>query len=266
MFALSGNFNPITDNDDTTYEAEFLKSKGATNIADVGYGAFPSAVAAEKYFAIAAKGLGMKVGLENYSVPVSGMNATSIALAMKSAGVDSMFPVLQTSAALSLLEAAVQTGVNLKVPFLTTGYGQDFLNQPSAVQAGQNAYFLAFQVPIEQKTPATLAEAAALSKYAGYTGDPSINVTFGWLNADLAIAGLEAAGSNPTKASVINAVRNKVTNWNGGGLVAVPRDFTLAHFGQSPAKQCGYFVQLKGTTFVPVPASGTPTCGVKTNG
>lgn len=246
-------------------EAQFLKNEGATNVADVGYGEFPTAVATVKYSDTAEKDLGMKVGLEDYSVPFPEMNATSIALAMKAAGVDSMLPALQTSDALNLLDAVHQSGQTLKVPLITTGYGQDLLSQPTAVQAGQNAYFLVFQTPLEEKTQATLAEGAALAKYAGYTGDPSINLTFGWLNTDLAIAALEAAGSNATKASVISAVRDKVTGWDGGGLLAVPRNLSLAEFGQSPAKQCGYYVQLKNTAFVPVPASGAPTCGIKTS-
>jgi branched-chain amino acid transport system substrate-binding protein len=192
------------------------------------------------------------------------MNATAIALSMKTAGVDSTYFSLQTSDSLNLLVAVKQAGLQLKVPFIATGYGQDFLNQPAAVQAGQGAYFLAFQRPIEEHTPATIAQEAALNK-AGWAGDPSINVTYGWMNADLAIAGMEAAGPNPTKASVISAVRNKVTNWNGGGLEATTRDFSLKDFGVSPKQQCDFYLQLKGTTYTPVPASGAPTCGTKTD-
>jgi branched-chain amino acid transport system substrate-binding protein len=264
MFAPEGDVSPVTSNSDTTFLAQFFKDEGATNVAVITYGEFPTAVNGAHYFALASQSIGLKVGLDDHSVPFPGMNATTIALAMKDAKVDAMEPGLQTSDAVNLLVAVHQSGQNLKVPFLGTGYGQDFLNQPSAVQAGQGAYFEAWQVPIEQKTQATVTEVNALQKYAGYTGVPSINLTLGWLNADLAIAGLEAAGANATKADVINAVRTKVTDWTGGGLLAVPRDFSLAHFGQSPQKQCGYFVQLKGTTFVPVPASGAPICGTKT--
>jgi branched-chain amino acid transport system substrate-binding protein len=264
MFALSGDFSPVSDNQDSNAAAQFLKDRGATNAASLGYGEFPSAVAAAKYFTAEAKSVGMKVGLEDYSVPVTGMNAVAIALQMKSAGVNTMDMALQTASALQVLVAVKQEGLQMKAPFVSTGYGQDLLDDPAAVQAGQGAYFEADQVPTEEKTPATLAQSAALLKYSGYTGDPPLNLTFGWLNADLAIRGLQAAGSNPTSTSIINAVRN-LKDWTGGGLLATPRDFSLADFGKSPEKQCYYFVQLEGKKFIPVPANGSPTCGTRVN-
>jgi branched-chain amino acid transport system substrate-binding protein len=265
MFAPEGDVNPATQNGDNTVLAQFFKNEGATNVAIITYGEFPTAVAGAKSFAVAAKSVGMKVGLLDDSVPFPGMNATSIALAMNDAHVDAMEPGLQTSDSLSLLVAVHQTGQHLKVPFLGTGYGQDFLSDPSAVQAGQGAYFEAWQIPISEKTPATVTEVAALQKYSGFTGVPPINLSLGWENADLAITGLEAAGPNPSQSAIISAVRNKVTNWTAGGLFALPRDFSLAHFGQSPERQCDYFVQLEGKTYVPVPASGAPVCGTKTD-
>jgi branched-chain amino acid transport system substrate-binding protein len=260
MFSLNGSVDPVTEDDNNTLTAQFEKNLGATNAAALSYGEFPSAVASAKYFASSAKSIGLKVGFEDYSIPVTGMNATAIALQMKSAKVDTMDMALQTSSALAVLVAVKQEGLQLKVPLVGTGYGQDLLADPAAVAAGQNAYFSAFQVPMEEKTTATLAEAAALSKYAGFTGDPGLNLTFGWLNADLAIEGLQGAGSNPTKASIISSV-HKITNWTGGGLLASPRNYSLAEFGKAPAKVCGYFVQLKSKVFVPVPANGSATCG-----
>src|SRR5579859_5020932 len=105
MFAPSGDVSPVTNNDETTVLAQFLKDHGATNVADVAYGEFPTAVASAKYFASAAKSIGLKVGLLDDSVPFPGMNATTIALAMKSAGADSMVPAIQTSDALNLIVA-----------------------------------------------------------------------------------------------------------------------------------------------------------------
>jgi hypothetical protein len=42
---------------------------------------------------------------------------------------------------------------------------------------------------------------------------------------------------------------------------AYPANLSLKHFGQAPAQTCGWYVQLQGSTFIPVPPTGKPTCG-----
>jgi branched-chain amino acid transport system substrate-binding protein len=263
MFSPLGNINPTTDNDDDTVVAQFVKNVGGTNAAVLAYGPSPSSQDAGKEFAKAAESLGMKVGYENLSLPFGSVDATPIALGMKQAGVDSMYPAIQEPPTFAILTAARQSGVNMKAALGGTGYGQELLDQPAVVQAGQNAYYMTFQVPVEERTPATITEQNALAKYGGFSGVPSIDVTFGWLDADLAIRGLEAAGPKyPTGSAVISNLR-KVTDWDGGGLLPTTRDFSLAHFGMSPPTACFYFVTLHGAHFVPVPADGKPTCGHK---
>jgi len=63
-------------------------------------------------------------------------------------------------------------------------------------------------------------------------GAQNENSVYGWLNADLLVAGLKAAGPNFTQKKVVDAI-NSLKTYNAGGLV--PNiDWTTAH-KQQPA-------------------------------
>jgi branched-chain amino acid transport system substrate-binding protein len=111
---------------------------------------------------------------------------------------------------------------------------------------------------VELQTAATKTLQQALATYEHFTGIPDNEYYYGWISADLLIKGLEVAGANPTHQSYISGLRN-VTDYNAGGLIPVPIDFT--QFGKPPSEACTWYLQLTGTTFVPSPSSGKPVCG-----
>ena len=80
----------------------------------------------------------------------------------------------------------------------------------------------------------------------------------GWEVANLTIEGLQVAGKNPTRASVITNLR-KVTSWSDEGLSPAPIDFK--DFGKAPATECATYVQFVNKKFVPFPKDGKPFCG-----
>jgi hypothetical protein len=68
----------------------------------------------------------------------------------------------------------------------------------------------------------------------------------GWLCASTFVAGLLAAGHNPTQAAVIRAI-DKLPTFTAGGLID-PVDWTVGHTKvTSPA--CQSFVEAVGSTF-----------------
>ena len=75
----------------------------------------------------------------------------------------------------------------------------------------------------------------------------------GWQSAALLAAGIKAAGSNVTQQNVI-AQTNRITDFTAGGITAVV-DWTQAHTTQS-FPNCPSFVQVEGSTFVPVVRQG----------
>ena len=236
-----------------------MKIAGATNVASLGYGNEPASSIAAKGFTTAAKGAGLTVSYENYSIPLGAVDMTAVALAMKQAHVNGFAAEMIDTTVFALLSALHNEGVVMKAAVPATGYGQEIFSQPSALAAGQGAIFSTAQAPVELKTPATIAEQAAFEKYENFSGIPNLNWTYGWLSADLFIQGLKAAGLNPTRASFISGLHN-VANWDGGGLLPAPVDLSLSGFGKFPSQACSWFVKLQGSSFVPE-NGGKPVCG-----
>jgi branched-chain amino acid transport system substrate-binding protein len=240
--------------------ALFIKQQGGDVTSAFGYGESPSSTAAAKGYMLAAKSVGMNAAYLNTSIPFGSVATGPIALAMKGANVDSAYLPMDNNTNFALVTAAKQAGVNLKVAVSATGYGQSLLDDSAAVQAADGSYFLSLAAPVELNNAATKNFQSALAQYAHFTGVPGFDYYQGWLSADLMIKGLEVAGQNPTRTSFETGLHG-VTNYDAGGLLPTADNFSLSLFGQLPQTQCDYYLQLKGTTFVPVPADGKPFCG-----
>ncbi len=239
-----------------TTDAQFIKDKGGTRMASLGYGESPSSKATALGAAKAAKEIGLAAPYVNVSLPFGTVDVGPIALAMKSANVDSLDGPIDGNTLLAVLTAAEQTGVKFKVSILATGYGQPLLDDAQAVQSAQGAYFYPGQTPIELHTPATMAEQAAFKQYENFTGIPGFDWSQGYLSADLLIKGLQMAGQNPTRASFISGLHT-VTNYDAGGLL--PSGINFANETAIPAKVCAYYDQLQGNHFIL--ATPQPVCG-----
>jgi branched-chain amino acid transport system substrate-binding protein len=240
-----------------TTGAAFIKSEGGTRIASVGYAISPSSTAAAKGMAPAAQAVGISAPYINTSLPFGTVDVTSIALQMKSENIDAMYGPIDPNTLLAILTAAKDAGLNIKVPNLATGYGEDFLTDPASLQAAQGAYMITnAQVPVELNTPATMTEQAAFAKYENFTGIPDFGWTQGYISADLMIKGLEVAGQNPTRQSFIGNLR-KVTDYNAEGLSYITANYSNEN---PPQTQCAYYVKLVGKQFI-VQNNNKEVCG-----
>ncbi len=238
-----------------TVNPTLLKKAGATNFAVLGYSISPSSSGAAANAAISLKAAGFKVGYLDTALPFGTVNVTATALQMKAAGVDSMEAEIDGNTELALITAGEQAGIKWKYVVLATGYGSQWLTNPTAVADSQHLYFGVLQTPVELHTPATIQEQAAFKKYAGFTGVPDFGWSEGWESAGLMIEGLQVAGKNPTRQSFITNLRH-VTSWNDNGLLAVPINFEHT---TTPAKtECGWTTELIGHNFVPT--SKVPVC------
>ncbi len=257
MVSVQGNQGPGLST--YTYLPKAAKLAGAKNMASLAIAnEAPSVIGAQQYVKAAAA-VGLKVGYENYSIPIGSVDVGPVVLAMKQANVDGFQSYMLNTTDFAIMEGAKQSGLALKAPMDFTSYAQDLLDNPSALQAAQGIVVDVAQVPVEEHTKATLAQQAAFKKYENFTGVPNLNWTYGWLSADLTIQGLKHAGKNPTRASFLNALRH-TKGWTAGGLLAKAPDLSLAGFGTAPKTACAYFVQLKGSAYVPM-NKGKPICG-----
>ena len=158
----------------------------------------------------------------------------------------------------ALAEALKQAGVKLKAAVYATGYEPDVINSP-AWSALQGGYFYSLFRPWLIPNAGTQQMQAAMEKYAHFkkTDFPSFSQYEAWAGADLMIKGLEGAGSNPTHASVIQALRS-IKSYDANGLL--PQSFNYStNFGHNPAKTCSWVVQATSTGFKM--ASPGPLCG-----
>ena len=239
--------------------AKAAKLAGAKNMASLAIAdEQPSIIGAENYVK-AAHAVGLKVGYENYSIPLGSVNSTTVVLAMKKAQVDGFQSYMLNTTDFAIMEGAKQAGLTLKAPMDFTSYTQDLLDNPSALQAAQGLIVAVAQVPVEEHTAATEKEQAAFKKYEHFTGVPNLNWTYGWLSADLFIKGLQSAGKNPTRASVLDALHH-TTGWTANGLLGKAPDLSLKDFGHAPKTACSYFVRLVGSAYVPM-NNGKQVCG-----
>ena len=264
MFGVNGSPDPSRPAF-TTFGTYFKKA-GVTKLASLGYGSSPASSAGAKAIATSVKQAGIAVPYLNVNVQF-GSSFQAEAIAIKNSGADGVFANLDTAAVIQLLTALKQNGVHLTASLFPTGYGQDLLDQSTALQAAQGASFAVLWKPAEVDDPATKQEAADLAKYEHYTGVPGFDYTYGYLTADLTISALEAGGKSPTRASVMSGLR-AITDWNGDGLTAGPVSFAPSAFATADAIQeggnnCIYVTKVSGKAFT---VTDGPVCGTKIAG
>lgn len=240
----------------------FLKSEGVTNMASVGYGITPSSALSTKATAEAAKLEGIKVGYLNANFPFGSTNVGPVAIAIKNAGANGLYAGVETSTSFALITALRQENVSLKAAVLPIGYGGDLLSSGAATRdAAKGVFFPVSFEPVEMHTKATERLQQDLEKYAGVTGDPSLNEYFAYVTVDAFVAGLKAAGSNPTQKSLMNAML-KMNNYNAAGLYGNHSvSFTMSGRALTQgADNCQWYTEFNGKSFDLVPGAD-PLCG-----
>jgi ABC-type branched-subunit amino acid transport system substrate-binding protein len=257
MFAVYG---AIHTEKVTTTTGLLLKMLGVTNLATLGYSISPSSAEASKAAALSAEAVGLKAGYVNAKFPFGSTDVGPAALAMKDAGIDAIAPEVDPNTSFALITALRNEGVNLKVALLPIGYGADLdQTNPAVLRAAQNVYFGLQYQPTELHTKATETLVAALKATGGVT-DPGLPTYDGYASILLLVQGLQGAGDSPTQASLITSL-SKIHDFNPGGLYGShPLDINDRVNIVGGPDNCGYYVQLSGTSYKPV-KNATPLCG-----
>jgi ABC-type branched-subunit amino acid transport system substrate-binding protein len=240
---------------------QFFKAVGVTNLASLGYSISPSSSLSAKGAAASVEQYGIKVGYLNAQFPFGGTNTGPSVLAMKSAGVDGFSGAIETNTVFAIINDLRNAGVTVK-SLMATGYGGDLVQGgPGAVQAAQGVYFLTSFQPVEMNTAATKQFQSDLKTYAKVSTAPTFAEYQGYVSMDAFVQGLKAAGSNPTQASLINALLG-MTAYNGAGLWGDKTlSFALADRGMaSGIDNCWWITQFQSTAFHLV-SGMDPLCG-----
>jgi ABC-type branched-subunit amino acid transport system substrate-binding protein len=236
----------------------FVKKVKAKSVAFISYGpAISSSYNACNSYAKGLKAAGVNVNFVDVGAQLGG-SYSSDAQRMQQAGSQLVVTCMQDTDNVTLARAIQQYGVKIKQLWLN-GYDQTLLDKYSSLMQGvylNNTGTVPFEAANTSKYGNTYsgmqAYIAAMKKYepAYVYNDVALQ---GWQSAALIAAGIKAAGSNLTQASVVSAT-NKLANFTGEG-VSAPVDWTQLHTGVT-WPSCSAYLQVKQVKFVPVFGQG----------
>lgn len=229
-----------------TYLGTFLKSLGATSFGGLGYGISPSSTNSIIEAEASAKSQGIGTCYTNNSVNFGAVDFTADVLQIKQANCGSVAGSFVSASDLALSKALKQGGLANVHQIYFTGYDEHTTAQPADAQGFDGDYAQA-SVSFSPPNAGGQALLDLLKKYdKSYDGGlPDFGLLGSTVSTQLAVYGLQQAGSDPTSSSFITNLR-KVTNWTDNGLLAAtPVNFS--NFGteaQFPTKGCTYYEQL----------------------
>jgi len=164
--------------------------------------------------------------------------------AMKDLGVDFIVTCVDQNSVLVLEQELERQGLTEVYVTLPQGYGDtEYLKANEGVLEGSllATAYMPFEATVEGTGLSIMKE--WLDKSGVVVNDYAIQ---GWLNADLAVAGLLAAGPQFDRAKVV-AASNTFTDWSADGIVP-PVDWTTAHNApadEDPRRMCMSFLRIK---------------------
>ncbi|WP_029431360.1 ABC transporter substrate-binding protein [Blastococcus sp. URHD0036] len=252
MFPASPIQNP-----GAVYETvgNYLETAGATKVGGAAFGVSESSRNALTSAVESAAAVGIDEGYVNRDLTFGSSDVGPIVLGIRDTGTDSLYLPVTLDTTLAVATGLREAGIEMKAILAATGYGNDLLQSPLAVEAAQGISFSLAYAPVELDTAATQALQAAFIAAGSETGIPTYAEQGGWNTADLLIHGLEGAGCDASGADFIFYLQGDDT-WDGGGLFPQPVDFTTDTVG----RLCQYFLTLEGEEFVPV-EDASPLCG-----
>jgi ABC-type branched-subunit amino acid transport system substrate-binding protein len=169
---------------------------------------------------------------------------------MKEEGVDLVISCIDGNGAVNLAREIKKQGLDA-VQVLPNAYNRALIEENADVLEG--SYLFTTFAPFE-----TRPKPEGLKLYDEWIkktdGRKDENSMVGWINADLFVEGLKAAGPDFTREKVIDAI-NAMTDYDAKGLLA-GTDWTTAH---EEDQDCYATLQVKDGKFKPVfGAKGKP--------
>lgn len=253
LFASGGSVQDY--NSATSTYAYFAKATGSKSLAFISYG--PAIASSYNACSTAAKDMaaaGYKVSFVDVGAQLAG-SFTSDAQRLQQSGSDAIISCMQASDNVTLSRNIHQYGLTIKQLWLN-GYDQALLDQYPSLMSG--VYMTnAGNVPFAAASNPTLypgmkAYMDAMKKYEPTYANSNVALS-GWQAAALLVAGIKAAGKNPTQASVVSAT-NQITDFTAAGTQATT-NWTMAH-DKVTYPTCSAWIQVKGTKFVSVFSTG----------
>lgn len=175
-------------------------------------------------------------GEKNFSTQVT---------AMKEKGVDLVLTCMDTNAVIALAQEMKSQQLDAK-QYLPNGYDQALIDEYGDLLEGDmvRTDFVGFESPYKPKGLENYLKWMDATK-----ATKTENSVAGWLNADLFVTGLKAAGPNFTQQSLMDAI-NAMTDYDAEGFLHGV-DWTTAHYVDAkPGLACSYAAIIEDSKLV----------------
>ena len=213
-------------------------------------------------FAKYGKSVGAEIAFMDQALEFGTTDVSVQVKKMKDAGVDLVTTCMDTNGVVTLAKEMKKQQLDA-IQYLPNGYDHDFIKEFGDLFEGSivRTDFATWELPKDDR-PKGLEEYLTWMDRIGV--EPSENSVAGWLNADLLVRGLEKAGPDFDRQSVIDAI-NTMDDYTADGFVH-DVDWTTQHTQTSP-ESCDVLSRIENSEFVPKWAeAGKPfTCVDGTN-
>ena len=178
----------------------------------------------------------LQYGEKNFSTQVT---------AMKDKGVDLVLTCMDTNAVIALAQEMKSQQLDAK-QYLPNGYDQALIDEYGDLLEGDmvRTDFVGFESPFKPKGLENYL------KWMDATGATKTeNSVAGWLNADLFVTGLRAAGPNFTQQKLMDSI-NAMDNYDADGFLHGV-NWTVAHYmDDKPWLACSYAAVIENSKLV----------------
>jgi hypothetical protein len=163
---------------------------------------------------------------------------------MKDRGVDLVAACMDNNGTLTVAKEMKKQGLDA-IQYLLNAYNQKFIEENAPFFQG--SYTLTFFTPFEVKQkPKGLKDFQKWMKKAGLAQNEYSLV--GWINADLFVTGLKAAGPEFSRQKIVDEI-NKMKSYTAQGILP-GIDWTVSHRGQQ-AQGCNALSKIDNGKFRP---------------
>jgi branched-chain amino acid transport system substrate-binding protein len=185
------------------------------------------------------------IAFEDNNISFSSNPDFSVQVAkMKDAGVDYVTTCMDDNGVVALSKEMKKQNLDA-VQYLPNGYNYDLVKKFGDVMEGSLVLTQFAPFEVAQQPPGLVNYLSHIEKVGGKKGELSLA---GWLNADLFVQGLKAAGPEFSRQKVIDGI-NQMTNWTAEGINPGV-DWTTAHTGES-SQGCVAVSKIENGAFVP---------------
>ncbi|WP_243407473.1 ABC transporter substrate-binding protein [Frankia canadensis] len=216
----------------------FLKSQGAGKTAVVATALSAGTGDTNSVLTQSVQAAGIDI-VDNIAFTDGADDPASVGRRVAASGADSAVVIINGPALPAVVAAIRAAAPRMKVVLSFGGYDHQLLAAAGQIMAGVTIPI--FYRPFESGGPAVEAYRQAMIRYAPQYNDPEQQLAYtAYIDTDLYLRGLEAAGPCPTRQSFMSGLR-AVTSYDAGGLLMTPMNIA-----RDLGKQitCWSFVQV----------------------